>query len=598
MELMYYFSPEIFKGNFDKLKMNGNDGKKGGERTTGLVTFFAIDMVQKETGETIINLHPESDHREQVTSKFVQTLLLGEIAGVELHVNNLGTVIAEEKKLRIRFSSNFLTKSVKSATETTGTKNYPNRPVPLLTLGIEVEPGNKWGATKLDTWSSNFMTFINERICGEDTFPLIVYLLRQHPFVTTTNPTDVLTIALRTHFTDEVADYLVSHADIPVNWDNTEFFSDEEISVGFLADLAIENEEAEEAHTIHRTDTLDDEDESSFATGGYNLILYGAPGTGKSYELERRALGNVTRVTFHSEYTYHDFIGSYKPVPIYSNESLAFVRADGQLMESGQPYIDYQFVPGPFTLALKEALIQKDVLHTLKIEELNRANAAAVFGDMFQLLDRKDSGESEYRITPMRELYNYLKKNIPTLGREMYIPSNLSIFATMNSADQGVFVMDSAFKRRWNFEYMAIELDGIEHENELVWYEGRTVTWRILIESINSSLADIKINEDKHIGPYFMKKGEPSDPHRVASKLLVYLWDDVVRHSRNQFFLDEIKTFAQLVKTYKSGRRIFVFDMKQYEEETSADIEAEVDTVPVEASTENNAQENEGPSNE
>lgn len=304
---------------------------------------------------------------------------------------------------------------------------------------------------------------------------------------------------------------------------------------------------------------------TSTVAGAYNLILYGAPGTGKSFELEKKSSGCITRVVFHSEYTYYDFVGSYKPVPIYTEETSTFIEADRTPIESGQPYIDYQFVPGPFAIALKDALIKRDEMHTLIIEELNRANAAAVFGDIFQLLDRKKDGESEYRIIPTRELYNYLKRNVPTLGTDIYIPSNLNIFATMNSADQGVFVMDSAFKRRWNFEYMPIKLSGIEHENELVYYFGGKIPWKIFVESINNRLADIKINEDKHIGPYFMKQGEPSDRHKIGSKLLVYLWDDVVRHCRSQFFLAELKTFAQLVMAYNNDEKIFVFDIKQIE---------------------------------
>ncbi|NMM53419.1 AAA family ATPase [Paenibacillus aquistagni] len=302
--------------------------------------------------------------------------------------------------------------------------------------------------------------------------------------------------------------------------------------------------------------------------GASNLILYGAPGTGKSFELERRASGNITRVTFHSEYTYHDFIGSYKPVPIYSDKSdNSFVTADGNIVKIGQPYIDYQFVPGPFAFALKEALINTNEMHTLKIEELNRANAAAVFGDIFQLLDRKSNGESEYRITPSKELHNYLKKYIPTLGSEIFIPSNLNIYATMNSADQGVFVMDSAFKRRWHFEYMPICMNGVDHENELVKYDGKQISWRVIVESINNHLAELKINEDRHIGPYFMKKGELSDQDKISSKLLVYLWDDVVRHCRNRFFVEEIKTFAQLVRYYKDNKKIFVFNIESHEME-------------------------------
>jgi 5-methylcytosine-specific restriction enzyme B len=226
-------------------------------------------------------------------------------------------------------------------------------------------------------------------------------------------------------------------------------------------------------HTIYEGDPSYLISKDVLSKRGINLILYGAPGTGKSYEINKRYPNNRIRVTFHPEYSYHDFIGSYKPLPLYKSkeESYQLYTYEGKEINVGEPIIDYQFVPGPFTLALKKALLNEHENITLVIEELNRANAPSVFGDIFQLLDRDNTGKSEYSIKPSSELYSYLKKDINWLQDEIYIPHNMNIVATMNSADQGVYVLDSAFKRRWNFEYMPIHLDGIEHEDEKVLYK-------------------------------------------------------------------------------------------------------------------------------
>lgn len=163
-----------------------------------------------------------------------------------------------------------------------------------------------------------------------------------------------------------------------------------------------------------------------------------------------------------------------------------------------------------FTLALSEALQHEDKMYTLIIEELNRANAPAVFGDLFQLLDREDDGNSTYSVTNV-EIANYLRSiegiQNDQNDNEISIPFNLNIVATMNSADQGVFVMDSAFKRRWNFEYRPIDIQNAGHKNELIPYGRQYVKWGEFIGKINGVLSDndIRINEDKHVAFIFYK---------------------------------------------------------------------------------------------
>lgn len=288
---------------------------------------------------------------------------------------------------------------------------------------------------------------------------------------------------------------------------------------------------------------------------GENLIVYGAPGTGKSKYLEDN-FPNITRVVFHSEYSYYDFVGNYKPTPLYKRTGTNLYRLNGENFEVGEPIIDYQFIPGPFIKVLVNAFRNPETKYTLLIEELNRANAPSVFGDIFQLLDRKADGSSQYKIYPNEDLMNYLMslEDIKHHFIEgLFIPKNMNIVATMNSADQGVFVLDSAFKRRWKFKYMPIKDKGFVHENNQINYAGEEFEWRFIINSINNRLKNLGVNEDRLIGPYFLSPEEIGDSTSFASKLLIYLWDDVVRYKRQEFFDTNIRTYSELVAEYVAG---------------------------------------------
>lgn len=278
-----------------------------------------------------------------------------------------------------------------------------------------------------------------------------------------------------------------------------------------------------------------------------NRIMFGAPGTGKSFNLEQDRkevlqdglVGGYERVTFHPDYTYSQFVGTYKPVTDRTGN------------------ISYQFVPGPFMRVYVEALrngrTDKPEPFILLIEEINRANVAAVFGDVFQLLDRDGSNVSEYPIQATEDIRNYFASQLGGTAdnyMEIQIPDNMFIWATMNSADQGVFPMDTAFKRRWDFTYLGIDNgeDKIAGKT-VVLGKGehkRNVEWNALRKEINQVLLnDCKVNEDKLMGPFFiamknLPEGNEIDAESFTrifkNKVIMYLFDDAAKQKRPTLF--------------------------------------------------------------
>ena len=324
-----------------------------------------------------------------------------------------------------------------------------------------------------------------------------------------------------------------------------------------------------------------------------NRILFGAPGTGKSYKIEKdietyNLKKSYERVTVHPNYTYAQFVGSYKPV------SRPAINNSNNIEEKT---VSYEFVPGPFLRILVRALYDSANSYVLVVEEINRANPAAVFGDIFQLLDRDSDGESTYRINVSEEMKKYfnekeqeLNKKLLINGNELYIPKNMYIWATMNSADQGVYPMDSAFKRRWSFEYIGIN----DNEQELIGkpYEyinlkntsgGYTrYTWNTVRKTINEKLREI-VQEDKLLGPFFLSKKELMLPTKefdnvFKSKVLIYLFEDVLKYKKCDFFEDGVKTLSDVMSYYDQGK-IFSFDFI-VESEKQGDSSQGLTTTP------------------
>lgn len=269
---------------------------------------------------------------------------------------------------------------------------------------------------------------------------------------------------------------------------------------------------------------------------GFNRIVFGAPGTGKSFLLqqEMKSFNRFERVTFHPEYSYAQFVGTYKPTKSKINEDS----------------ITYEYVPGPFIRVFINALNNPQKNFLLLIEEINRANVSSVFGDVFQLLDRDSDGNSLYPIEASEDLKNYLL-SVGIETTSISIPSNMYIWATMNSADQGVFPMDTAFKRRWDFEYIGIN----DNEDDMKDYtvvlgtgeKKHKIRWNDLRHAINDFLSDLGINEDKQIGPYFIGR-DTAVPHNgteldsslfistFKNKVLMYLFEDAARQKRSTLF--------------------------------------------------------------
>lgn len=299
-------------------------------------------------------------------------------------------------------------------------------------------------------------------------------------------------------------------------------------------------------------------DEPAFK-GGHNIIYYGAPGTGKSYRVSekikhdyiadyssKQGSPDVFRATLHPEYSYSDFVGQLLP-------------------KVEQERVTYEFTPGVFTSALKHAISYPMRPTFLILEEMSRANVAAVFGDIFQLLDRDEDGRSEYTINNGLIAQNAILSDADGAADpnncSVYLPENLFIVGTVNTSDQNVFAMDTAFKRRFTWEYVSPKVDEASFENnpDIEISSDMTVSWYKLYTTLNDFITrDLGLTEDKQIGPYFIKFGhsQMNPEELVKDKLLQYLWEDVdvvarrMNGGARSLFDSKIASFADLYDSF------------------------------------------------
>ena len=298
-------------------------------------------------------------------------------------------------------------------------------------------------------------------------------------------------------------------------------------------------------------------------------IFYGAPGTGKSFKIKRDTKDqSKIRTTFHPDSDYSTFVGCYKPT---MNEDVKYDKEGNE--KSCTKQIEYAFVAQAFLKAYVKAwkfyCSAEDgtaKAQYLIIEEINRGNCAQIFGDLFQLLDRNEDGYSTYPIVADTDIQRYLSKefekvNIPDSLNAIYddydgnivedikngivlaLPNNLYIWATMNTSDQSLFPIDSAFKRRWDWKYMPIDT---KKENWNIEVDGKKYSWSDFLEAVNEQIFEVTKSEDKKLGFYFCRaNNHVVDAEKFVGKVIFYLYNDVFKdygYDRKMFQGEDGKT--------------------------------------------------------
>ena len=414
-------------------------------------------------------------------------------------------------------------------------------------------------------------------------FALAIWLLRRNGDIQETS-LDALREKLTSSYTQLLVDTLLPLSDLPfVELEETfELSTNDTIASISISDFNM----AQNVSDIQPTYSL-------------QQIFYGAPGTGKSHEINRLTEGkNVIRTTFHPDTDYSTFVGCYKPhmeetdMTTVIGETLKIVRD-----EKGEPQqekrIVYKYSCQAFLQAYIDAWQQPEQEHYLVIEEINRGNCAQIFGDIFQLLDRNEEGLSSYPIKTdadaenelravfsekwnladdkAQEIDNLYRKHYPNgitkdikNGSLLLLPKNLYIWATMNTSDQSLFPIDSAFKRRWDWKYIKISEGRDADTKELLnWFvrfnfmdEEKQYTfecsWWEFIKAINEKIASATSSDDKKLGYFFCKpktKGSKEiDSETFVGKVVFYLWNDVFKDEENLIFkVTEGRTFMHNV---------------------------------------------------
>lgn len=298
-----------------------------------------------------------------------------------------------------------------------------------------------------------------------------------------------------------------------------------------------------------------DLDKAERLKGGVNVLLYGVPGCGKSHTIMNKYCKDadvIERVVFHPDYTYGDFVGQILP-----------------LTDAETGKIRYEFTAGPFTRILSDAYNHPTKKYCLIVEEINRGNAPAIFGDIFQLLDRDENGSGAYEITNAdvaAKVYIHGQAI-----KKIKLPSNLFIFATMNTSDQNVFTLDTAFQRRWNMRMVENDVFKSKIAKKLIL--DTKIEWAKFADTINSLIITKNVgmtsSEDKRLGAYFVTEmdlhffttddgitQEEADDrnHNFPEKVLKYLWDDAFKFTRDEVFKSEYDSLEKLIKAFETAQ--------------------------------------------
>lgn len=295
-------------------------------------------------------------------------------------------------------------------------------------------------------------------------------------------------------------------------------------------------------------------------------ITYGAPGTGKSHGINTLLNTiNHVRTTFHPDSDYASFVGAYKPTMVKQEKRISYDVLDNDNKHEEEEIIAYKFVPQAFIKAYVSAWKNYPKETVLVIEEINRGNCAQIFGDLFQLLDRKDNGFSSYPIDADADIAQYLCSELKDIlpnegdvseinnvfsenypdgiveqiknGTKLLLPNNLYIWATMNTSDQSLFPIDSAFKRRWDWKFVKIS---DAHKNWTIHFGDEACSWWEFIKKMNKIIAKETSSDDKKLGYFFCKpSNEDKDfisEERFVGKVLFYLWNDVFKDGETKYF--------------------------------------------------------------
>jgi AAA domain (dynein-related subfamily) len=314
----------------------------------------------------------------------------------------------------------------------------------------------------------------------------------------------------------------------------------------------------------------------------HNLIFFGPPGTGKSFQLQqivglhlRATDDRVYRVTFHPEYSYFDFVGTYKPRVGWMKSLNDFTDADKKPHANREPRVYYAFEPGPFSRALVHALKNPANAVVVIVEEINRGNCAAIFGDVFQLLDRsstddkarEERGRSEYPIVPGAEWKSWLDEELVDVATpcwsqgRLQLPGNLYLYATMNTSDQSLFPMDTAFRRRWGLQYVGVETTAsVRTRVRLHAGDREGANWVEFARVLNEAIVEHTRSDDKQMGPWFVQRAPDADyvaDVQFRSKVLFYIWSEVFRDAPQKVFDPSVRTYDQLVRRHSEGQNVF-----------------------------------------